>query len=208
MPFCTFFLLNFFATLSHTFEEAAAVDGCTPIKTFFRIMLPLAQPGIITVGIFLFVNIWNEFFVAMIFATSSEVRPLAYGLYSLIQAMSTNGKWAELFASVMIVVVPTFILYLVPVGKDHCRRHRRWHQGMSKKQFVLIMTDTQRLDMVSCYQDVGIKTPNIDALGRRGRQVQQGLHGAAGLRAGPLRPSSPASTPASTAPTPTAWPRG
>lgn len=100
------------ATLSRTFEAAAAVDGCTPIKTFFRIMLPLAQPGIITVGIFLFVNIWNEFFVAMIFATSSEVRPLAYGLYSLIQAMSTNGKWAELFASVMIVVVPTFILYL------------------------------------------------------------------------------------------------
>ena len=111
VPFCTFFLINFFATLSRTLEEAA-VDGCTPIKTFFRIMLPLAQPGIITVGIFLFVNIWNEFFVAMIFATSSEVRPLAYGLYSLIQAMSTNGKWAELFASVMIVVVPTFILYL------------------------------------------------------------------------------------------------
>lgn len=99
------------ATLSRTFEEAAA-DGCTPIKTFFRIMLPLAQPGIITVGIFLFVNIWNEFFVAMIFAASSEVRPLAYGLYSLIQAMSTNGKWAELFALVMIVVVPTFILFL------------------------------------------------------------------------------------------------
>ena len=88
------------------------MDGCSPIKTFFKIMLPLAQPGVITVGIFLFVNIWNEFFIAMIFATSSEVRPLAYGLYSLIQAMSTNGKWAELFASVMIVVVPTFILYL------------------------------------------------------------------------------------------------
>ena len=77
-----------------------------------KIMLPLAQPGIITVGIFLFVNIWNEFFVAMIFAASSDVRPLAYGLYSLIQAMSTNGKWAELFSSVMIVVIPTFILYL------------------------------------------------------------------------------------------------
>ena len=45
-------------------------------------------------------------------STSSDVRPLAYGLYSLIQAMSTNGKWAELFSSVMIVVIPTFILYL------------------------------------------------------------------------------------------------
>ena len=50
--------------------------------------------------------------MSIIFETSCDVRPLAFGLYSLIQAMSTNGKWAELFASVMIVVVPTFILYL------------------------------------------------------------------------------------------------
>lgn len=112
VPFCTFFLLNFFATLSKTFEEAAAIDGCSPINTFFKIMFPLAQPGLITVGIFLFVNVWNEFFIAMIFATDNAVRPLAYGLYSMIQAMQTTGKWAQLFASVVVVVLPTFILYL------------------------------------------------------------------------------------------------
>lgn len=112
VPFCTFFLLNFFATLSKTFEEAAAIDGCSPIKTFFKIMFPLAQPGLITVGIFLFVNVWNEFFIAMIFASDGNIRPLAYGLYSMIQAMATTGKWAELFASVMVVVLPTFLIYI------------------------------------------------------------------------------------------------
>ena len=112
VPFCTFFLLNFFATLSKTFEEAAAIDGCSPIKTFFKIMFPLAQPGLITVGIFLFVNVWNEFFIAMIFASDGNIRPLAYGLYSMIQAMATTGKWAELFASVVVVVLPTFLIYI------------------------------------------------------------------------------------------------
>lgn len=112
VPYCTFFLLNFFATLSTTFEEAAAIDGCTPGQTFFKIMLPLAQPGIVTVGIFLFVNIWNEFFIALIFANSGDIRPLGVGLFALIQSMKYSGDWAGLFASVMIVVLPTFILYL------------------------------------------------------------------------------------------------
>ncbi len=112
VPFCTFFLLNFFATLSTTFEEAAVIDGCTPSQTFFQIMLPLAQPGIITVGIFLFVNIWNEYFIALIFASNSALRPLGVGLYSIIQSMKYSGDWAGLYASVMIVVLPTFLLYL------------------------------------------------------------------------------------------------
>lgn len=112
VPFCTFFLLGFFATLSRTFEEAAAIDGCSPIGTFFKIMFPLAQPGLITVGIFLFMGVWNEFFMALIFATSANIRPLAVGLYNMIQSMSVTGRWAELFASVVIVFLPTFIIYL------------------------------------------------------------------------------------------------
>lgn len=112
VPFTTFFLINYFATLSTTFEEAAAIDGCTPRQTFFKIMLPLVQPGIITVGIFLFVNVWNEFVIAFIFAKSTNIKPLGVGLFSIIQGMKNSGDWAALFASVMIVVLPTFILYL------------------------------------------------------------------------------------------------
>ncbi|MEG0542292.1 MAG: ABC transporter permease subunit, partial [Angelakisella sp.] len=66
VPFTLFFLLTFFKNLSDTFEEAAAIDGCSPMKTFWVIMLPLVQPGIITVTIFNFITIWNEYFMFLI----------------------------------------------------------------------------------------------------------------------------------------------
>lgn len=112
VPFTVFFLISFFATLPTSFEEAAAIDGCSPIKTFWTIMFPLAQPGIITVGIFNFIVLWNEFFIALIFANTSELRPLAVGLYTMVQSMRYIGDWAGMFAAVVIVFVPTFILYL------------------------------------------------------------------------------------------------
>lgn len=59
VPFTVFFLISFFRNLSFTFEEAAAIDGCGPMKTFWIIMLPLAQPGIVTVSIFNFITVWN-----------------------------------------------------------------------------------------------------------------------------------------------------
>lgn len=112
VPYTTIFLLSFFTNLSRSYEEAAAIDGCPPNKTFWRIMLPLAQPGIITVTIFNFINIWNEYFMSLIFASSDQQRPVAVGLYSMIQSMKYTGDWAGMFASVIIVFLPTFILYL------------------------------------------------------------------------------------------------
>ncbi len=112
VPFTIFFLTTFFKNLSVSFEEAAAIDGCSPMKTFWVIMLPLAQPGIITVTIFNFITIWNEYFLALIFANSSNLRPVALGLYSMIQGMRYTGDWAGMFAAVVIIFLPTFILYI------------------------------------------------------------------------------------------------
>ena len=112
IPFTVIFLLTFFANLSRSFEEAAAIDGCTPVNTFWKIMLPLAQPGIITVTVFNFINIWNEYFMSLIFASGDRVRPVAVGLYSMISSMKYTGDWAGMFAAVIIVFLPTFILYL------------------------------------------------------------------------------------------------
>lgn len=112
VPFTVFFLQSFFSTLSTSFEEAASIDGCGPIRTFWLIMFPLAQPGIITVGIFNFIVLWNEYFIALIFANTSAQRPLAVGLYAMIQSMRYTGDWAGMFAAVVIVFVPTFILYI------------------------------------------------------------------------------------------------
>lgn len=112
IPYTTIFLLTFFTNLSRSFEEAAAIDGCSPQRTFWRIMLPLAQPGIITVSIFNFINVWNEYFMSLIFASGEKVRPVAVGLFSMISSMRYTGDWAGMFASVIIVFLPTFILYL------------------------------------------------------------------------------------------------
>lgn len=112
VPYTTIFLLTFFSNISHSFEEAAAIDGCSPMKTFWKIMLPMAQPGIITVTIFNFINIWNEYFISLIFANSDSLRPVAVGLYSMISSMKYTGDWAGMFAAVIIVFLPTFILYI------------------------------------------------------------------------------------------------
>ena len=112
VPYTTIFLLTFFSNLSRTYEEAAAIDGCPPMKTFWKIMFPMAQSGLVTVTIFNFINIWNEYFLSLIFANSDQMKPVAVGLFGMINSMKYTGDWAGMFAAVTIVFLPTFILYI------------------------------------------------------------------------------------------------
>jgi N-acetylglucosamine transport system permease protein len=112
VPFGVFFMMAYFKNLSITYEESAAMDGCSHIRTFWNIMFPLVQPGLITLTVFNFITIWNEFFMALIFANRPNVRPVAVGLYNMVQSMRYTGDWGGMFASVVIVFLPTFILYI------------------------------------------------------------------------------------------------
>lgn len=112
IPYTVTFLLNFFSNLSRSYEEAAAIDGCSPIKTFWKIMFPLAQPGIITVSIFNFLNVWNEYFMSLVFASNDSKRSVGVGLFTIVAAMKQNGDYGALFAAVIIVFLPTFLLYV------------------------------------------------------------------------------------------------
>lgn len=112
VPFTVFFLYSFFKSLPTDFVEAAAIDGCGPVKTFWKIMFPLAQPGIVTVLIFNFITIWNEYFLAYILISDAKIKPVAVGLYSMVQSMKYSGDWAGMFAAVVIVFLPTFLIYL------------------------------------------------------------------------------------------------
>ena len=98
--------------ISRTHEEAAAIDGCPPMRTFWKIMFPMAQSGIVTVTIFNFIIIWNEYFLSLIFASSDKLKTVAPGLYGMINSMKYTGDWAGMFAAVIIVFLPTFILYI------------------------------------------------------------------------------------------------
>ncbi len=112
VPYTTIFLTTFFTNISRTYEEAAAIDGCPPMKTFWKIMFPMAQSGLVTVTIFNFINIWNEYFISLIIASRNETKPVAVGLYGMINSMKYTGDWSGMFAAVVIVFLPTFILYL------------------------------------------------------------------------------------------------
>lgn len=112
IPFTVFFLTGFFGSLPTELEEAALIDGCTHSQVFWRVMLPLAQPGIITVTIFNFIGLWNDYFWALIFVNTPERRTLQLGLQALVQSMRYTGDWAGLFASVIVVFLPTFVVYI------------------------------------------------------------------------------------------------
>lgn len=120
VPYTTIFLLTFFSNISRTYEEAAAIDGCPPMRTFWKIMFPMAQSGIVTVTIFNFINIWNEYFLSLIFASSDKLKPVAPGLYGMINSMKYTGDWAGMFSAVVIVFLP------------HC--HRTYLVGISEYQ--------------------------------------------------------------------------
>ncbi len=112
VPYTTIYLLDFFSTLSRTYEEASYLDGCSGSKTFLKIMLPLVQPAIITVTIFNFMSVWNEFFMALIFTSSESMAPVGVGLLNIINSMKYTGQYGGMFAAVIIVFLPTFLLYI------------------------------------------------------------------------------------------------
>ena len=112
VPYTTIYLLDFFSTLSRSYEEAAALDGCAPGRTFWTIMLPLVQPAVVTVTIFNFLSVWNEFFMALIFTTSSDMTPVGVGLLQIVNSMQYSHDYGGMFAAVIIVFLPTFLLYI------------------------------------------------------------------------------------------------
>lgn len=112
-PFTIFYLSSFFSSIPVTIQESALVEGCSHSQAFWKVVFPIAQPGIITVTIFNFIGLWNEYLWALIFANTGETRTLALGLQAIVDSMRYSGDYAGLFAAVVIVFVPTFILFIV-----------------------------------------------------------------------------------------------
>ena len=129
VPFTTTYLLNFFASLSRSYEEAAAIDGCTPGKTFWKIMLPLVQPALVTVTIFNFLSVWNEFFMALIFASSADMTPVGVGLLQIVNGMKYTGNYGGLVCSSRYRIPSDVPALYLPVREDHRRCYRRRVKG-------------------------------------------------------------------------------
>jgi raffinose/stachyose/melibiose transport system permease protein/N-acetylglucosamine transport system permease protein len=112
IPFTVFLMMGFFKTLPHELEEAAYMDGCSPIKTFYSVMLPLGRPALVTAGIFNFVYLWNEYLLALCYISDQKKFTLPIGLNGLQGSMQYIGEWTPLLAGCIVVIIPTFIIYL------------------------------------------------------------------------------------------------
>jgi ABC-type glycerol-3-phosphate transport system permease component len=112
LPFTIFILTGFFQSLPGDIEEAAAIDGASANTIFWRIMLPMARPGLVTVMILNAVGLWNEFLLAKAFINVNEKYTLSVGLYQFYQSMQYNSDWVGLFAGVVIIIFPILIFYL------------------------------------------------------------------------------------------------
>jgi N-acetylglucosamine transport system permease protein len=117
LPFTIFFLTNFFRTLPKELGEAATLDGANQYETFFRVYLPLAKPGLVTMGIFNFLGQWNQYILPnTLMITNDDERThyvLSQGLYFLQAKQFYQSDWSGLFAAVVIVMIPTLLVYII-----------------------------------------------------------------------------------------------
>ncbi|KAA1418284.1 carbohydrate ABC transporter permease [Mumia zhuanghuii] len=111
LPFNVFVLTGFMRTLPYELEEAAAIDGASPTRTFVSVILPLMGPGVASVAIISFLQNWNEFFYALLLIHTPEKMTLPLGLFQLGQAANYGTNWVTLFAGMMMTVAPVLIAF-------------------------------------------------------------------------------------------------
>ena len=113
LPFSIFVLTGFFRSLPQELEEAAILDGASEYGVFWKVMAPLAMPGIITVTIFNFLGIWNEYMLALILIKTPAKSTIPLGLYNLKWTQQYAADWTGLFAGFVIVMIPTILAFLL-----------------------------------------------------------------------------------------------
>jgi N-acetylglucosamine transport system permease protein len=113
LPFTVFFMTGFFKTMPSELLEAAIIDGANQYQLFFRIVLPLAQNGLVSMGIFNFLGQWNQYILPLVLLTSSSKYVLSQGLAFLQHQQRYQSDWSGLFAAIVIVMLPTLIVYVI-----------------------------------------------------------------------------------------------
>lgn len=110
LPFAIWMLMGFFAAMPEELEEAGMIDGLTRFGAFIRIILPIARPGIVAVGVFAFMNAWGEVLFASVL-TTAETRTLSIGM----QAFTTNVdvRWNEAMSASVVISIPVLLAFLL-----------------------------------------------------------------------------------------------
>jgi multiple sugar transport system permease protein len=111
LPVCTLVLVSFFQSIPKDLENAAMIDGCTRMGALWRVVIPLAAPGVFTAGILGFVNAWDEFLLALSLNSSASMRTLPVGI-ALYQGEFTF-PWPTISAALIVAIVPIAVLIAI-----------------------------------------------------------------------------------------------
>ncbi len=111
LPFAVIVLRPFYLSIPRELEEAASVDGANRFDAFFRIVLPLVRPGLVTVGVFAFVMAWGEFIFALTLTTNRDLQPVTVTLNSFIGLYGT--EWGPLMAASTVVAIPIVLVFAI-----------------------------------------------------------------------------------------------
>jgi multiple sugar transport system permease protein len=111
LPFAIWILRNYFLAIPHEMEESARIDGASPVRTLWSIILPQAWPGLLTAGIFTFTACWTEFLMALTFNSSNDFRTIPVGV-ALFGSQFTV-PYGTIFAASVVAVVPIGIVVFV-----------------------------------------------------------------------------------------------
>lgn len=118
LPFTIYLLSGYFQTLAHDYEEAAYIDGAGYNTTMWKIIFPMAKPSIITVILFNFLSFWNEYIISMTLMSSAKgAKTLPVGLLNPMQAQQSAAQYGIMYAGLVIVMLPTTILYICVQNK-------------------------------------------------------------------------------------------
>lgn len=109
IPFSTILQIGFMKGIPKALEEAALIDGCTRLKSFFRIVLPLAKSGIFTVFIFVFLAAWNDVYTSVLYIDSNQRKTLTVAIYGMIGKYDIN--WGNVAAGTLIAMFPAILLF-------------------------------------------------------------------------------------------------
>jgi N-acetylglucosamine transport system permease protein len=116
LPFTVFFLAAFFKTLPNAVAEAAMIDGASHSKLFFRVMLPMAKPGLVSITIFNIIGQWNQYVLPVALLPGGEAQSkwlLTQGIASISTSAGYEADWAALFAALTIAIIPMIAVYAI-----------------------------------------------------------------------------------------------
>jgi ABC-type glycerol-3-phosphate transport system permease component len=109
LPFSVWMLIGFFRSIPREIDEAAIVDGASRLTSFFRVVLPLARPGLVAVALFTFLLSWNSYVWALVLTTDPNMFVLSVGIANMVGEYRV--QWNELMAGAVIAAVPVMVLY-------------------------------------------------------------------------------------------------